>query len=457
MPNLKIASTVFLVIFSYLAHGQNQDSTVSLTNALLLAERNYPLLKSKQHEIEAAKKNIALSKNTLIPSLDLSYQANLATYNNITGMLSPSGILPISGPPSIENKYQPVFGSAAGFLMNWQAITFGQRDAQIANASADVNQKEADRQMELFKHLVNVANTYLDVALAKQLIAVTEKNITRVEFSLKQSRTLTNKGLRPGVDTALFQSELSKSRIDLLNARQTFDKQKIILSQLLAVADPVDTRDSVFFNRFPTTSVGNSQDYSSHPLIRYPQSLAEYSQAKEKFIKRSYLPKLNIWSTAYARGSGIKYDGTINSIDGLGFSRFNYGIGFQIAYPLLKFADKNLQIQQQSLITLSIQERLKESLLILDKQNQISLVTYANALKIAAETSTQLLSAQYAFKAMQIRYNTGLVNFTDLIQAQYNLIKAEIDSKQSYWYVWKASLNKAAAQGDINKFLNELK
>ena len=203
--------------------------------------------------------------------------------------------------------------------------------------------------------------------------------------------------------------------------------------------------------------IGNSGDYSSHPLIRYPQSLAEYSQAKEKLIKRSYLPKLNVWSTAYARGSGIKYDGTVNSIDGLGFSRFNYGIGFQIAYPLLKFADKNLQIQQQSLITLSIQERLKESLLVLDKQTQISQVTYANALKIAAETSTQLAAAQYAFKAMQIRYNTGLANFSDLIQAQYNLLKAETDSKQSYWYVWKASLNKAAAQGDINIFLNELK
>jgi outer membrane protein TolC len=94
--------------------------------------------------------------------------------------------------------------------------------------------------MELFRHLVNVANTYLDVALAKQLIVVTEKNISRVEFALTQSRTLTNKGLRPGVDTALFQSELSKSRIDLLHARETFDKQKIILSQLLAVGQPVD-------------------------------------------------------------------------------------------------------------------------------------------------------------------------------------------------------------------------
>jgi len=457
MQYLKIAATLFLVIFSYLVNGQTSDSTVSLNDALLLAQKNYPLLKSKQFETDAARRNVGLAKNTLIPSLDLSYQANLATHNNITGMLNPSGIFPISGPPSPDNKYQPVFGSAAGLAINWQAITFGQRDAQIALASAEVNQKEADSQMEIFRHLVNVTNTYLDVALAKQLIVVTEKNISRVEVALTQSRTLTNKGLRPGVDTALFQSELSKSRIDLLHARETFDKQKIILSQLLAVGGAIDTRDSIFFDRFPQTATVDSSDYSKHPLIRYPQSLADYSKAKENLIRRSYLPKLNVWSTAYARGSGIKYDGTINAADGLGFSRFNYGIGFQIAYPLLKFADKSLQIQQQGLITQSIEQKLQESQLILDKQTQISRVTYANALKIAAETSKQLAAAQYAFKAMQIRYNTGLVNFTDLIQAQYNLLKAETDSKQSYWYVWKASLNKALAQGDIEIFLKELK
>ncbi|GLU52917.1 TolC family protein [Dyadobacter frigoris] len=457
MPYLKITSTFILLLFSYLVYGQKADTIVTLREALLLAEKNYPLLKSKHYETEAAKKDVALSRNTIIPSLDLSYQANLATYNNITGMLNPSGIFPISGPPSAENKYQPVFGSAAGFSMNWQAITFGQREAQTAYAAAGVTQKEADLKMELFRHLANVTNTYLDAALAKQLIAVNQKNIKRVEFALIQSRTLTSKGLRPGVDTALFQSELSKSRIDLLNAREKFDTQKILLSQFLATVEDVDTKDSLFFEQFPQTRSTISSDFSIHPYINYPKSLEGYSLAKEKLIKRSYLPKINIWSTAYARGSGIKYDGTANSVDGLGFSRFNYGLGFQIVYPLLKFSDRNLQIQQQGLMTQSIHQKLEENLLILDKKNQISQVTYNNAFLIATETATQLQSAQYAFKAMQIRYNTGLVNFSDLIQAQYNLLKAETDSRQSYWYIWKALLNKAVSQGDINIFLNELK
>jgi outer membrane protein len=69
----------------------------------------------------------------------------------------------------------------------------------------------------------------------------------------------------------------------------------------------------------------------------------------------------------------------------------------------------------------------------------------------------QLKSAQYAFKAMQIRYNTGLVNFSDLIQTQYNLLRAELDVKKAYWDAWKALLLEAAVNGNENIFLNEIK
>jgi outer membrane protein len=90
-------------------------------------------------------------------------------------------------------------------------------------------------------------------------------------------------------------------------------------------------------------------------------------------------------------------------------------------------------------------------------QQHIANASFESSINIAAETGQQLKSAQYAFNAMQIRYNTGLVNFSDLIQAQYNLLKAELDMKQSYWDAWKALLLQAAVKGDMNVFLKEIK
>jgi outer membrane protein TolC len=165
---------------------------------------------------------------------------------------------------------------------------------------------------------------------------------------------------------------------------------------------------------------------------------------------------LNIWATTFARGSGVYPDGTIKAVDGLGFSKYNYGLGLQIAFPILKFSDIKYQQQQQSLISKSNEELLNQTSLELSKEQQISNITLTNALEIVKETSIQLESADYAFRALLMRYNAGLVNFADLIQAQYSLVKSETELKKSYWESWKALLYKAAVEGDLNIFMNEL-
>jgi outer membrane protein len=92
----------------------------------------------------------------------------------------------------------------------------------------------------------------------------------------------------------------------------------------------------------------------------------------------------------------------------------------------------------------------------LDKQSQIADVTLSNALKIARETPSFYRSAEFSYRTLLSRYNSGLVNYADLIQSQYILIKSETDLKKAYLDSWKALLYKAATQGDINIFLNQL-
>jgi outer membrane protein len=145
----------------------------------------------------------------------------------------------------------------------------------------------------------------------------------------------------------------------------------------------------------------------------------------------------------------------IKAADGWGFSRYNYALGFQLVFPILKYSEVRLQQGQQNFIIQSGEELLKQTSLQLSKQQAIGDANLLNALEVARETPTQFESAEYAFRALQIRYNTGLVNFADLIQAQYSLVRAETDLKKSYWEAWKALLFKTAVTGDLNLFLNE--
>ena len=174
-------------------------------------------------------------------------------------------------------------------------------------------------------------------------------------------------------------------------------------------------------------------------------------------LKKSYLPKLNVWGTGFARGSGFQQNGAIKTWDGLGLKRYNYGAGVQLAFPIMKYGEVKQQMQQQNFLSKAAAERLEENKATLTTQQRIANSVYNNSIAVAAETQQQLKSGQYAFTAMQVRYKTGLVNFSDLIQAQYNLLKAELDVKRSYWDAWKALLLQAAVKGDETIFLNEIK
>lgn len=433
------------------------DTVIQLKGAVTLAEQNYHLLKARKYESEAAARNVDVAKFSKLPTIDATYQAGFATANNLIGVFYPNGIPPMTGPPSTSNRYAPATGSAAGLLLNWQAVTFGERNARINVATAEANSQKSVYQNDLFNHTINVISSYLDVLLALDQVSIHRQNIERVEANLTQSRVLTKTGIKAGVDTALFLSERSKAKVELFNAQKQLETKQWLLAQSVALdALPVPS-DTAFLNELPPITEGNDTLFSTHPLIQYAQNQFFLSQSKEKMLKKSYLPKITIWGTGFARGSGFEPDGTIKTWNGLGLSRYNYGAGLQLAFPIMKYGEVRRQVQQQNLLSKAAREHLEENKSELTAQQRIANTTFRHSLLVAAETREQLRSGQKAFYAMQIRYSTGLVNFADLIQTQYNLLEAELDVKQAYWDAWKALLLEAAVKGDVDVFLNEIK
>src|SRR5947209_8062115 len=86
------------VICSQIAFSQNTTTMTAATLEELLsqAERNYPSIAAKKAQMQAADAAISTQQNTIVPSLDATYQADYATYNNITGMAFPQYLVPIS-------------------------------------------------------------------------------------------------------------------------------------------------------------------------------------------------------------------------------------------------------------------------------------------------------------------------------------------------------------------------
>jgi outer membrane protein len=452
---VKSLSRLFQLIFFLISLGYASAQQGTLKELLQLAETNYPLLKSKALDVQAAQKGIDISKSTIIPSLDASYQLNYATYNNITGMAYPQFLVPISGPPATSNNMSGVFGSAASLLLNWQPINFGQRQSQVDFSKAGVQFVSADAANEIFRHKIKTVNAYLDVLTATELIKLNEENLKRTEANLAAVKTLVITGIKPGVDSALLKAEMSKAKVDLLNSKKNKEQADIILSQLLATDLPGAINDSSYFSKLPSVFINT--DTAQNPLLSLYKSSIDLSMARKNVLAKTTMPTLGAWSTLYARGSGVHSANDVKAIDGLGLQRFNYGLGLQLSVPLLQSVKIKPQLQQQDYIIKSNEEKLNEIALQLKKQNEIADNTLKSALEIVKETPFYYESAAFAYRALQSRYQSGLANFSDLMQAQYALIKAETENKTAFMGVWKALLYKAAVTGDLNLFLNQVK
>src|SRR5690606_11063857 len=132
------------------------------------------------------------------------------------------------------------------------------------------------------------------------------------------------------------------------------------------------------------------------------------------------------------------------------------GAGLVLSVPLLRFASIRHQVNAQESSILAAQENLNSVKLRLERESQVADVTLENALKIAQESPQFYQSAEFGYRSLLSRYNSGLVNYADLVQAQYTLVKGEVDLKKSYLQAWKALLYKSAVEGDLTIFINQL-
>lgn len=435
-----------------------QQVTLSIKDVLQKIETHLPILETYRQQANAAQQNISLAKNTAIPDLTAGYQLNMATYNNITGMSYPGFLLPISGPPSINNDLNFVPGSAVGALIKWNPFTFGRRPAAIEKAEAQFKQANAAYNEQLFQYQYAALNNYLQVLYYKQVIKSIEASIERNKVGLEQSLVLAKNGLKAGIDTTQFQSAIAQSEVDLLQSQRTYQQVLTELKWLTGIDasyDKIVLADTLF--SLPATPQADTSLDARHPYYQSLQAQKVSTAASLKEIEKSWVPQLDFWGNLYARGSGVDAGGAVHKWDGLGFSRTNAGIGLQLSFPVLQYSKVNIQKKQYQSLLKADDARLAQARLDIGKQTETALAQYWQDMKIADKSPVLLKAARDVYLGLKISYETGLIDYTRLSQAQYELLKAEINDANTRLQLWRSLLNIAIAKGDLHVFTDQLK
>jgi outer membrane protein len=449
-------AVIFFVFCLSAVPAMAQPVKLSIKETLEKVAHNLPQLEAYRQQAEAAKENISLAKNSLVPDLTAGYQVNMATYNNITGMSYPGFLLPISGPPSATNDMNFIPGTALGALVKWNPFTFGQRNAAIEKAAAQYKQANAAYNEQLFQYQYTAVNLYLEALYLKQVLRISEAVTGRYKVSLEQSLVLAKNGLKPGIDTAQFQSVIIQTEIDYLQTEKTYLQKLEELSRLTGVEAPAENMVLTDSTLKPSLTIEDSFAIGNHPYLVNLEAQKHTTEAGLREIQHGWVPQLDLWGNLYARGSGINASGVVNKSDGWGLSRTNAGIGLQLSFPVLQFSKFNLRKKQYQSLLRSDEARLAQARLDISKQIESATLQYRQDAKIAAKTPVQLKIATDVYDGLKLSYEAGLIDYTRLYQSQYELTKAELSNATAQLQLWRSLLSIAIAKGNLALFTDQL-
>jgi outer membrane protein TolC len=463
----KSAACYFIVFFlsCTTAAVAQQQSALWLSDAIKTGLTNYQGIHARQHYLEASTALVQQVKNDYLPNIIAGLQQNYGTINGQFGPLAPTVTgVSSAGPSSDKQSWAAAFGALYLINTNWEAFSFGRKQSRIDVANAQVKRDSADLLQEQFIQSVKISAAYLNLLIAQRLIRNAQSNLDRANAIkiVVMARTLS--GLNPGVDSSIANAEVSRASLALIDATGYEQQLRNQLAQLLNANPAPFVLDSSFLKNTPA-SYHTDFDVRQNPQALFYASRIAQSNLSETAIRKTILPGINLFGIFQSRGSGFDYNYapaypdrySKNYFTGINPSRSNYIAGLSVSWNIMSPARTKNQAAAQHFITQAyeseydlVNTQLKDQLILSDQRIE-------NTLQACKEVPRQYKAASDAYLQKTVLYKNGLTNIVDLQQALYAVNKAETDIGVAYINVWQALLLKAAASGDFDLFLKQVK
>jgi len=430
---------------------------LTLEQAVKQAVERYPSVKVSREQVSAAAAGIALARTAYLPRVDFLSAVNRATRNNIYGMLMPQSVIaPISGPPVREATGSSVFGSAIGLHVAWAPFDFGLRKSEVDAAETARRQAELAAERTKFEVSSSAAAAFLTILAAEETVKAASAGVDRAKTVEGIVGALVKAELRPGADTARAHSEVAAAESQLIQARQSVALAKASLAQLVG-GKVAAVEAGNLLAEAPAAAPAEAAP-ATHPALREQGAAIDSVLARQKVLDKSVLPKFQIESSTYARGTGARPDfTTLGGVNGLAPNFYNWGLGFTMNFGVTDWMTLKQRKEMESAHERT--ERAKLELLEADLKTRLrkAQALTDGARQLAAVTPLALEAARVSEEQATARYRAGLGTMLEVAEAQRIRTQAEIDARLARLSVWRGLLEAAIATGDLNEFIEKAK
>jgi outer membrane protein TolC len=300
-----------------------------------------------------------------------------------------------------------------------------------------------------------VGDAYIDVLMAQESRQALQANLERRQTFAKTVDVLVRNQLRAGVDGSRAQAEMAVARTQLLEAEQVERSHMATLAQVLGMSDtPIVINDPVL-RSFPQKSVSDKKDPAQHPLALVQKAAADIPKKREEALAQAWVPKFNLQSAFFGRGSGWDNQGNRDSGgNGLLPDVPNWAVGLTATFSLLDFSAIRAQQQQEHYRNLAETARYDRVIQELTAQQVKARSLMESTKRIAENTPLQLQAAHLTESQAAAQFKAGLATVVDVAEAQRLVVQAVVDDARARLGVWKALLALSGVQGELSQFIS---
>ena len=367
-------------------------------------------LKKARSRIREARALRGISKAGLFPTLDAS-----ASATNFRSSESSSSFE--------ENKLY-----SAGFDAGWELDVFGGVRRSVEAAQADLEATQEDLYDVLVSLLAEVALNYVEVRTFQTAMTVTESNITSQEETYELNRSRYQAGIinELAVQQSLYNLERTRSLIPALQTGQEAAKNRIAVllgKKPGAVHGELAERKPIPVPPVKVVVGVPAEAMRRRPDIRRAERNLAAQTARIGVATADLYPKFRLLGTM-----GLESVSTGNLFTA--HSR-TWSINSGVSWNIFQGGAIRQNIKVQSARQEQALIQYEYSILKAQEEVENVLVAYAKQQRRRQSLAAATAAAQTAVQLAQDQYRVGLVDFSNVLDAQRSLLSFQDQLAQS--------------------------
>jgi NodT family efflux transporter outer membrane factor (OMF) lipoprotein len=358
-------------------------------------------VKQALSRIRQARAQRSIEKAGLFPSVDASASATRSSAGGSTG---DSGI---------STRY------SAGFDALWEIDLFGGTRRSIQAADADLQASIEDLNDVRVSLTAEVATNYFELRTYQSRLRVAEANLKNQEYTYRLTSERYQAGLVDELDMQQAKTSLENTRAGIPSLRVSIEESKNRLAVLLGVQPGKLHRELEDWKPLPQApddiAVGVPADtLRQRPDIRKAEQELIAQTARVGVATADLYPKLKLNGTLGWEAANT------GSLFSSGSRSYSYGPG--VSWPLFDAGAIRQNIEVSSAKQEQALQSYESAVLSALEEVENRLVAYSEEQNRRDALTEGARASQAAFDLARIKYESGLTDFSTLLDAQRSLL-----------------------------------